>query len=235
VHSSPPTRDDTGPSARAASAVAAVIAALCALALVILSSLVGSSPLPIDVAIRDTLHVGGPVPVPLAILNVIGGALVWDPMVAVIVAAFWLGSRRVAGLWIGAGVLVAEAFATAIKLVVDRPRPPGIAVIDLVTQASFPSGHVTRVVVTAALVAALWPAGPRTRIVAAVAVVALGVLIGLARIVAGEHWPTDVAGAYLLAGTVIAGALAIRLRLRTSTPAPQPRLARASDEEAPRP
>jgi len=235
VNSHPPAHHGQQRAPSGLAFVAAILAALCALGLVVLSALVGSGPLPVDVAIRGALHVGEPVPLPLAILNVIGGALIWDPMLAVIVAALWLGGRRLEALWIGAGALVAEALATGIKLVVDRPRPPGIAVIDLVTQASFPSGHVTRVVVTAALIAIVWPAGPRTRIAATIAVVALGILIGLARIVAGEHWPTDVAGAYLLAGTVIAGALAIRLWLTTSRPAPLPQRAAPSDGEAPRP
>jgi membrane-associated phospholipid phosphatase len=228
VNSSRPASDDVAASQRGA----AIVAVLCAIALVVLASMVGSGPLPIDVAIRDALHVGGPVPLPLDVLNVIGGALVWDPLVAVIVVALWLGSRRAEAIWIGAGVLVAETLATATKLIVDRPRPPGIAVIDLVTQASFPSGHVTRVVVTGALVALLWRTGRRNWIVATVLVVVLGIAIGLARILAGEHWPTDVAGGYLLAGSVIAGTVAARGRLSGRGPAHPPQPAHASDDEA---
>lgn len=231
MNSNQPASEDVWASPRGAMTVAA----LCALALVVLSTLVGGGPLPIDLTIRDTLHVGGPVPLPLDVLNTIGGALVWDSIVAVIVVALWLGSRRFEALWIGSGVLVAEGLATAIKLVVDRPRPPGIAVVDLVTQASFPSGHVTRVVVTGALVALALATGPRARIVAAGAVVILGVLMGIARVVAGEHWPTDVAGAWLLAGAVIGGAVAVRDRLRGRGPVHLPRPAPASDDRARRP
>ncbi|HEY2887278.1 MAG TPA: phosphatase PAP2 family protein, partial [Candidatus Limnocylindrales bacterium] len=135
-------------------------------------------------------------------------------------------------LWIGGGVLVAEALATAIKLVVDRPRPPGIAVVDLVTQASFPSGHVTRVVVSGALVALALAGGRRATVAAAGSVVVLGVLMGIARIVAGEHWPTDVAGAWLLAGAVIGGAVAVRGRLTGRGPVHLRRPAPASDDRA---
>jgi membrane-associated phospholipid phosphatase len=105
-------------------------------------------------------------------------------------------------------------------------------VIDLVSQASFPSGHVTRVVVTGALVALLWRTGRRNWIVATVLVVVLGIAIGLARILAGEHWPTDVAGGYLLAGSVIAGTVAARGRLSGRGPAHPPQPAHASDDEA---
>jgi membrane-associated phospholipid phosphatase len=228
VNSSRPASDDVAASQRGA----AIVAVLCAIALVVLASMVGSGPLPIDVAIRNALHVGDPVPLPLDVLNVIGGALVWDPLVAVLMVALWLGSRRADAIWIGAGVLVAETLATATKLIVDRPRPPGIAVIDLVSQASFPSGHVTRVVVTGALVALLWRTGRRNWIVATVLVVVLGIAIGLARILAGEHWPTDVAGGYLLAGSVIAGTVAARGRLSGRGPAHPPQPAHASDDEA---
>jgi membrane-associated phospholipid phosphatase len=228
VNSSRPASDDVAASQRGAP----IVAVLCAIALVVLASMVGSGPLPIDVAIRNALHVGDPVPLPLDVLNVIGGALVWDPLVVVLVVALWLGSRRAEAIWIGAGVLVAETLATATKLIVDRPRPPGIAVIDLVSQASFPSGHVTRVVVTGALVALLWRTGRRNWIVATVLVVVLGIAIGLARILAGEHWPTDVAGGYLLAGSVIAGTVAARGRLSGRGPAHPPQPAHASDDEA---
>jgi membrane-associated phospholipid phosphatase len=228
VNSSRPASDDVAASHRRA----LIVAVLCAIALVVLASMVGGGPLPIDVAIRNALHVGDPVPLPLDVLNVIGGALVWDPLVAVLMVALWLGSRRADAIWIGAGVLVAETLATATKVIVDRPRPPGIAVIDLVSQASFPSGHVTRVVVTGALVALLWRTGRRNWIVATVLVVVLGIAIGLARILAGEHWPTDVAGGYLLAGSVIAGTVAARGRLSGRGPAHPPQPAHASDDEA---
>jgi len=202
---------------------AVLVAVLCALALTVLASTVGSGPLPIDISVRDALRVGGPVPLPLDLLNTIGGALVWDAGVAILFAALWLAHRRTEAAWIGGGVLAGEALSVAIKLVVDRQRPPGIAVIDLVTQASFPSGHTTRAVITGALLVLFWPRGPRSRIVAGIVAVVVAVLMGLARIVAGEHWPTDVVGAYLVAAIVVAGVVAIRARFTRSAPAhPQP-------------
>lgn len=207
----------------------AVIAALCAIGLVILGGAVGNGPLPIDVSIRNVLHVGDPVPVLLQGLNVVGGALVWDAGVALLIAALWLTNRRAEAAWICACVLIAEVLATALKLIVDRPRPPGVSVVDLVTQASFPSGHVTRAAVTGLLIVLFWPGGPRSRILAAAVALAIALLMGVARIVAGEHWPTDVVGAYLLAGIVVAGAAAIRVAFRQSgrvhprKPEPDPR------------
>lgn len=234
MNSRQPARDGGAPSPR----YPAIVAALCALALVVLSTLVGKGPLPIDLTIRDALHVGGPIPLPLDILNAVGGALVWDSIVAVIVVGLWLGSRRLDAIWVGSGVVVAEALATVVKLVVDRQRPPGIAVVDLVTQASFPSGHVTRVVVTGALlaiVAVASRAGLRTRIASPGAVIVLAILIGIARVASGEHWPTDVAGAWLLAGAVIGGAVAVRGWLRGRGRVRLPRPVPAPHDEERRP
>ena len=200
----------------------AVVAVLLALALVVLGSLVGSGPLPIDLSIREALSVGGPVPLPLDLLNTVGDPLVWDGAVVLLAAAVWLRGRRIEAAWIAGGLIVAELLATAIKVVVDRPRPPGIVVTDWITQASFPSGHATRAAATGILLVMFWPFGRRSRLLLAlVAVVAVVVaaLMGLARIVAGEHWPTDVLGAYLLVGALAATAAAMPERIRRTGPA----------------
>jgi membrane-associated phospholipid phosphatase len=218
-----------------ASRGAALVAVLSALALIGLASMVGAGPLPFDLSVRDALHVGGPVPLPLDVLNTIGGALVWDAGVAILLAAMWLAHRRMEAVWIGGGVVAGEVLSVAIKLIVDRQRPPGIAVIDLVTQASFPSGHTTRAVITGALLVLFWPGGPRSRIVAGIVAIVVAVLMGLARIVAGEHWPTDVLGAYLVAAIVVAGFVAIRARFTPTAPAHRLPSASAPDDAGPSP
>jgi undecaprenyl-diphosphatase len=192
----------------------AVVAVLLAVALVILGSLVGSGPLPVDLSIREALRVGGPVPLPLDLLNTIGDPLVWDGAVILIAAAVWLRGRRIEAAWIAGGLIVAELLATAIKVVVDRPRPPGIVVTDWITQASFPSGHATRAAATGILLVMFLPVERRSRAVVALVAVVVAGLMGLARIVAGEHWPTDVVGAYLLVGGLAAAAAAMPDRIR---------------------
>jgi membrane-associated phospholipid phosphatase len=200
----------------------AAIAFLIAIALIILGSLVGSGPLPVDLSIREALRVGSPVRLPLDLLNTIGDPLVWDGAVALVAAAVWLRGRRIEATWIAGGLILAELLATAIKVVVDRPRPPGIVVTDWITQASFPSGHATRAAATGILFVMFWPFGPRSGVVTAlVALVAILVAgsMGLARIVDGEHWPTDVLGAYLLVGALAAAAAAMPERIRRTGPA----------------
>ena len=185
-------------------------------------SVVGGGPLPIDVSIRSALGVGGPIQPVLQLLNDVGGAVSWDIGVAILAAILFVAGRRLESVWFAGGVLLGEAIATGAKLLVDRQRPPGIAVQDLVTQASFPSGHVTRLVVTAGLLLVLLAHGHnRGRwgwIGGIVAAALLTILIGLARIASGEHWPTDVLGGYLLSGAIVAGIAAIPIRLRASGP-----------------
>jgi undecaprenyl-diphosphatase len=192
----------------------AVVAIVFAVALVVLGSLVGSGPLPVDLSIREALHVGGPVPLPLDLLNTIGDPLVWDGAVILVAAGLWLRRRRIEAAWIAGGLIVAELLATAIKIVVDRPRPPGIVVTDWITQASFPSGHATRAAAAGILLVMFWPVGRRSRVVVALVALVVAGLMGLARIVAGEHWPTDVLGAYLLVGGLAAAAAAMPERIR---------------------
>lgn len=95
----------------------------------------------------------------------------------------------------------AEPFTIVVKTLVYWPRPSGAAAADLVQTASFPSGHVIRAVVTLGLLFALlaWRR-PHWRLPAVLAITAYLLLLGLARVASGEHWPSDVLGGYLMGG-----------------------------------
>jgi undecaprenyl-diphosphatase len=117
------------------------------------------------------------------------------------VLLFFTGLRweAVAALFAGG----AAGVATLVKLIVHRPRPS----IDLVhvfrelPTSGFPSGHVLTFTAVCGFFAflaytLLKPSRGRTAWLIAFAVLAF--LMGLSRIYQGQHWFSDVMGAYLL-------------------------------------
>jgi undecaprenyl-diphosphatase len=198
-------------------------ALVAAAAFVALGIAVAPGPLPIDRTAASALlplH-AGPIGALIDALDVLGSALLWDALVAGIAVLLWVRGRRAAAVVLLVGLLGAEAMATVAKLAVDRGRPAGVEVTDLITQASYPSGHVVRTVVTAGLLVAFaWPRVPRSGAIAAA--VAGVVAMGVARIAAGEHWFTDVVGAVLLGIAVLAviGLVVDAVGLRRARAAP---------------
>lgn len=168
----------------------------------------------------------------LDLVNQVGYPAAWDAAVVAVAALIAARSRSALSLLLPMWMFIGEAAAVLVKLAVDRDRPPGVIIEDLVTDASFPSGHVTRVAVTVGVAVLLaWPA-LRTRTWAATAAVlaaiAAALVMGVARIASGEHWPTDVLGAYILSGAMVALAAAtlpvVRERVRARRPSPRSRL-----------
>ena len=89
------------------------------------------------------------------------------------------------------------------KELVARPRPPMLLVhvAHHLPGSSFPAGHVLNLTVFAGFLCYLTcvhlaPSWLRTALIALL--VAMIALMGIARIYAGEHWPSDVLGGYLL-------------------------------------
>lgn len=161
-------------------------------------------------------------------VNLVGYPAVWDTVVIAGAAALAVRLRQPWPLLLPAWLVIGESAAVLVKLGVDRLRPPGVVIQDLVTTASFPSGHVTRIAVTAGVALVLaWPA-LRRRMAAVSAAAASAVVMGIARMAAGEHWPTDVAGALLLSGAIVsvaagtAGAAINALRTRRPSPRSRP-------------
>ena len=126
----------------------------------------------------------------------------------------WLWTR------VGAAILLAESLSGALKLAIERDRPPLARPVpeplfEAPSTYSFPSGHAT-VAFACATVLAL--AVPRLRW----PLYALAALIAFSRVYVGVHYPFDV-----IAGAVLGVALARALRMlagvlrRSAPPTPQ--------------
>jgi len=94
----------------------------------------------------------------------------------------------------------------------DRPRPHLIAG-GLASPGfhSFPSGHISQVVVSYGLFVYLWARATRSRSERAVAVLlllALVAVVGLARLRLGAHWPSDIVAGALIGAAWLASVIA---------------------------
>jgi undecaprenyl-diphosphatase len=143
--------------------------------------------------------------------------LVWL-VLAVAISGFswsrpWLWTR------VGATILIAESVSGALKVWIDRDRPPlsepiPKPLVELPSTSSFPSGHAT---VSFACATVLALAVPRLR----APLFALAALIAYSRVYVGVHYPFDVLG-----GAALGVGIAIALRmlataLRRSAPPTQ--------------
>jgi membrane-associated phospholipid phosphatase len=153
----------------------------------------------------------------------------------VIIAAVlsWLARSWVPGIVVIATVGAAALANTALKAVIERPRPPLQWQVILETDPSFPSGHVTGTATLLGIVAVVvgMERGRATRIRLTVAVVTAVVLVAATRLYLGVHWLSDViAGAIMAALFVTIGAAALNVLRRrsgrhdTTTPASPPPL-----------
>ena len=141
-------------------------------------------------------HLGRPVT--LGVIVSIASIFVWRR-----------GQRRLA-VFLVVTVVGGGLVDSAVKILVDRPRPAVDHPVITAFGKSFPSGHAMSATVTyGALLLAFLPVLPgRRRTVAVVATVALILAIGSSRLVLGVHFLTDVIGGYVLGLAWLLGAVA---------------------------
>lgn len=99
-----------------------------------------------------------------------------------------------------------EAISQSAKNLWNRPRPPYQdlnvnPVVQVPTTPSYPSGHSTRAALWASILSELAPDAKQT-------LLARGAQIGQDRVIAGVHFPSDVAAGQLLGHTIAARLLA---------------------------
>jgi membrane-associated phospholipid phosphatase len=185
--------------------------ALAAAAFGVLTGIVASGALAtIDRKILDFVQLAGSAWLDLvgSVIHILGTAEVTGAIAVAVAIAWWRHRRQ--RWWVPLLIVAVVALEAVFKAIVPQPGPPedlsrGTLLLPMLgdpTPNSFPSGHVARVAFLA--VALRWP-----RPLAAIAIL----VMGLAKVYLGDHWPSDVIGGWLL-GYVVAAGAAFRLRER---------------------
>jgi undecaprenyl-diphosphatase len=117
----------------------------------------------------------------------LGGLVVMGPVALAAVAVLMWRKRMGQALWLVLTIATGRLVVEGLKLLVERPRPPVIDRLELVTSWSFPSSHSAGTMMTCAVLALLWgrPVGWWMALLVAAA-------IGWSRVALGVHWPSDV-------------------------------------------
>ena len=107
-----------------------------------------------------------------------------------------------------------------LKIIVARPRPTGrlVDILQAASGPSFPSGHVMAYLAfwgfLFSLCIILFRGRSWWRITLLIVSALFVVLVGPSRIYLGDHWASDVLGAYLIGGVLLGVALWLYLMLR---------------------
>jgi membrane-associated phospholipid phosphatase len=146
--------------------------------------------------------------------------LLFSLLVALTGAVFWLVRLRLEALYIIALSGVSTLLNIGLKVLINRPRPNAslVEVLQVASGKSFPSGHVMSYMAYWGLLFALgFILFKRDRwwhyallVVPAFFVI----LVGPSRIYLGDHWVSDVLGAYMLGGLLLGMSLWIYLNLK---------------------
>jgi membrane-associated phospholipid phosphatase len=141
----------------------------------------------------------GPVVYPLELINASAG--IWQVVLGVLaIVALFVVERR-AG-WLMLIGSISSLLDNLIKLLISRQRPPAdlVHILNPATGFSFPSGHAVFFTWLSFMVAfSLAPrVKPGYRPILWIAAGVVIVLTCIARVWAGDHWPSDVLGGVLL-------------------------------------
>jgi membrane-associated phospholipid phosphatase len=142
-------------------------------------------------------------------------------LIVLATALFWIVDLRLEAVMVVALSATSALLNGLIKIIVARPRPTSslVEIIQNASGNSFPSGHVMAYIAFWGLLfsfAIILFKGNRWWRTALLIISGLFVvLVGPSRIYLGDHWASDVVGAYLIGGVLLGIALWIYLALKS--------------------
>jgi len=133
----------------------------------------------------------------------------WSSVLVVVATGIvvWWRIGRLEAIMIPVGGLL-TLVNTALKLVINRPRPSAALVHVLSREQGngFPSGHAFFAILILGLTAYFICINLKNRVLRMLVLaglIALIFLIGISRVYLGVHWPSDVIGGYLIGGVFL--------------------------------
>jgi membrane protein DedA with SNARE-associated domain/membrane-associated phospholipid phosphatase len=158
-------------------------------------------------------------------ITTLGSARVLVPLAIAGGVIWWVRSRSFRpGAVLLAAYGGAAILSNAIKLLVDRPRPPLAHMLGNFGNSSFPSGHAAQSIAVYGMIAALLAGSGATwtqKVMSWSAALLLAGVIGMSRVYLGAHWLTDVLAGWALGALwlfALVTTLRTRDRLRGSSP-----------------
>ena len=200
--------------------------------------------LPVDIAITRWFQADQAPWLRIAMLAISypGSSLLLPVLVLLTVGACWALGARLEAVFVAGLSAVSLLLNLLIKILVGRPRPTAnlVKIIQAAVGYSFPSGHVMAYLAYFGLLFAfgviLFQGRHWWRTALLITSAAFVVLIGPSRIYLGDHWASDVLGAYLIGEALLGIAVAVYLPLKERGALETPKaLARMKQKKALRP
>ena len=178
--------------------------------------------LPIDIAItRSFQQTQAPwLRITMLAISYPGNSLLLPALIILTALFFWLKGFRLEAVLVVGLSTISLLLNLLLKIQVSRPRPTAnvIHIVQAAVGYSFPSGHVMAYIAYWGLLFAfgvmLFEGRHWWRTALLITSVAFVVFIGPSRMYLGDHWASDVIGAYLIGGVLWGLAVGLYLPLK---------------------
>jgi membrane-associated phospholipid phosphatase len=178
--------------------------------------------LPLDVAITRSFQQNQApwLRITMLAISYPGSSLLLPALILLTAVVLWAVGARLEAVFVGGLSTFSLLLNLLLKIQVSRPRPTAnlVHIIQAAVGYSFPSGHVMAYIAYWGLLFAfgviLFEGRHWWRTALLITSAVFVVLIGLSRIYLGDHWASDVLGAYLIGGVLLGLAVGVYLPLK---------------------